>query len=539
MNESFSPSHSTMTTDGSAAGTKPVERDGGSNAVDTPTEASGDKMRNGQEDKKHSQAKTQQSKKKTPSISPRQKSPGPGARSGRSGPQSPASVWPTASYPAQPWQFGFRAAPHFHAPAAMYPGFHQPAAYSVTSSQSPGLSSGRSSSDRMDSLPDTGEEKLSKTNLYIRGLKANTTDDDLVRLCHKYGTIISTKAILDKDTNLCKGYGFVDFESPISAQKAVAALVNKGIQAQMAKQQEQDPTNLYIQNLPQNCDEAMLENMFSKYGKVISTRILRDKDTNSKGVGFARMESAEKCEQVIKDFNKKMLPGCIQELVVKFADGGPKKRQGQDPIWPRSPQDGAVHLAGYGDPLVLQNGSSVGSNTRTISSHGAVIPSQAAYVQGVPMTGYQLQAGGGWVAPQHYLQMQTQIPHGQLTAVNQGGSLEQHALHQGGIPAQLANQLSQIQLSGSPQYVTSPVHGSFPQSSWQVLHHSAQRHPQGYITMEEPGIMGSEDPRPSMSPQTTGVPMSEMEEQRIAGYPHAAFQQRAWQLDPGLRQMPK
>ncbi|EDO49588.1 predicted protein [Nematostella vectensis] len=186
----------------------------------------------------------------------------------------------------------------------------------------------------MDSLPDTGEEKLSKTNLYIRGLKANTTDDDLVRLCHKYGTIISTKAILDKDTNLCKGYGFVDFESPISAQKAVAALVNKGIQAQMAKQQEQDPTNLYIQNLPQNCDEAMLENMFSKYGKVISTRILRDKDTNSKGVGFARMESAEKCEQVIKDFNKKMLPGevslrCIQELVVKFADGGPKKRQGQ------------------------------------------------------------------------------------------------------------------------------------------------------------------------------------------------------------------
>jgi RNA recognition motif-containing protein len=32
-----------------------------------------------------------------------------------------------------------------------------------------------------------------------------------------------------------KGYGFVDFESPSAAQKAVAALVNRGIQAQMAK----------------------------------------------------------------------------------------------------------------------------------------------------------------------------------------------------------------------------------------------------------------------------------------------------------------
>ncbi|XP_020907433.1 RNA-binding motif, single-stranded-interacting protein 1 isoform X2 [Exaiptasia diaphana] len=173
----------------------------------------------------------------------------------------------------------------------MYPGYQQSSVYSVSSSNSPGLSS-RGSSDRADSLGgDGGEEKLSKTNLYIRGLKANTTDEDLVRLCHKYGTIISTKAILDKDTNLCKGYGFVDFENPSSAQKAVQALVTRGIQAQMAKQQEQDPTNLYIQNLPPHYDEAMLENMFSKYGKVISTRILRDKDTNSKGVGFARYVS--------------------------------------------------------------------------------------------------------------------------------------------------------------------------------------------------------------------------------------------------------
>lgn len=31
------------------------------------------------------------------------------------------------------------------------------------------------------------------------------------------------------------GYGFVDFESPTVAQKAVTALKNKGIQAQMAK----------------------------------------------------------------------------------------------------------------------------------------------------------------------------------------------------------------------------------------------------------------------------------------------------------------
>lgn len=84
----------------------------------------------------------------------------------------------------------------------------------------------------------------------------------------RFGPIISTKAILDKATNRCKGYGFVDFESPTSALAAVNELQGQGIQAQMARQAEQDPTNLYIANLPHNVKESDLESMFSPYGQV-------------------------------------------------------------------------------------------------------------------------------------------------------------------------------------------------------------------------------------------------------------------------------
>ena len=56
----------------------------------------------------------------------------------------------------------------------------------------------------------------------------------------------------------------------------------------MARQAEQDPTNLYIANLPHNVKENDLETMFSPYGQVISTRILRDATQQSRGVGFAR-----------------------------------------------------------------------------------------------------------------------------------------------------------------------------------------------------------------------------------------------------------
>lgn len=75
------------------------------------------------------------------------------------------------------------------------------------------------------------------------------------------------------------------------------------------QQQEQDPTNLYIANLPILYTETHLENMFKDYGTVISTRILRKADNTSRGVGFCRMESTEKCDQIIKAFNGKLLPG--------------------------------------------------------------------------------------------------------------------------------------------------------------------------------------------------------------------------------------
>ena len=47
----------------------------------------------------------------------------------------------------------------------------------------------------------------------------------------------------------------------------------------------------------------------------------------SRGVGFARMEKTEICEKVIKDFNNKLLPGCKEALLVKFADSSSRRKK--------------------------------------------------------------------------------------------------------------------------------------------------------------------------------------------------------------------
>ncbi|EPY83379.1 hypothetical protein CB1_000571003 [Camelus ferus] len=108
---------------------------------------------------------------------------------------------------------------------------------------------------------------------------------------------------------------------PSSACGEYRLLVCSAPQVCLAKQQEQDPTNLYISNLPISMDEQELENMLKPFGHVISTRILRDANGVSRGVGFARMESTEKCEVVIQHFNGKYLktppgiPGlCIRSI---------------------------------------------------------------------------------------------------------------------------------------------------------------------------------------------------------------------------------
>ncbi|XP_058478494.1 RNA-binding motif, single-stranded-interacting protein 1 isoform X2 [Solea solea] len=269
-----------------------------------------------------------------------------------------------------------------------------------------------SSTNNSSSSSTAGCDQLSKTNLYIRGLSPSTTDHDLVKLCQPYGKIVSTKAILDKTTNKCKGYGFVDFDSPAAAQKAVAALKTTGVQAQMAKQQEQDPTNLYISNLPLSMDEQELENMLKHFGQVISTRVLRDSSGASRGVGFARMESTEKCDAVISHFNGKFIkipagvPAPSEPLLCKFADGGQKKRQSLSKFgqngrgWLRDSDSRLAGMTLTYDPsaAAMQNGFF--PPAYSISNRMIAQTSMSPYMS--PVSTYQVQ-NPSWVPQQQYI----------------------------------------------------------------------------------------------------------------------------------------
>uniref|UniRef100_A0A4W5PHP8 RNA binding motif, single stranded interacting protein 2b n=1 Tax=Hucho hucho TaxID=62062 RepID=A0A4W5PHP8_9TELE len=355
----------------------------------------------------------------------------------------------------------------------------------VSSSHQMALPSPNHTTSSSSSNGSLSAEQLSKTNLYIRGLHPGTTDQDLAKLCQPYGKIVSTKAILDKTTNKCKGYGFVDFDSPSAAQKAVTALKAGGVQAQMAKQQEQDPTNLYISNLPVSMDEQELENTLKPFSQVISTRILRDANGTSRGVGFARMESTEKCETIIQHFNGKYIktpPGVpvpLEPLLCKFADGGQKKRQSQGRYlqngrpWTTDGETGGMTLT-YDPTTALQNGFY--SSPYSMAPNRMIAQTSLSPYMHSPVNTYQIHSPQSWM---HHHQSYLMQPSGQVLTPGMDHTM---SIQPTPMMGPLTQQLSHLSMGSSGTYMpaNTSMQGTYIPQYTQV--------PQTTVSVEESAI---------------------------------------------------
>ena len=61
-------------------------------------------------------------------------------------------------------------------------------------------------------------------NLYVSNLSYNTEEQDLESKFQQFGTIRSIKIIKDSNTRKSRGFGFVTFEEPKDAEKAIEKL---------------------------------------------------------------------------------------------------------------------------------------------------------------------------------------------------------------------------------------------------------------------------------------------------------------------------
>ncbi|XP_014481068.1 PREDICTED: ELAV-like protein 2 isoform X6 [Dinoponera quadriceps] len=188
-------------------------------------------------------------------------------------------------------------------------------------------------------LGQTSQEE-SKTNLIVNYLPQSMTQDEIRSLFSSIGEVESCKLIRDKLSGQSLGYGFVNYHRPEDAEKAISTLnglrlQNKTIKVSYARPSSEaiKGANLYVSGLPKNMAQQDLENLFSPYGRIITSRILCDNITGlSKGVGFIRFDQRVEAERAIQELNGTIPKGSSEPITVKFANNPSNNNKAIPPL---------------------------------------------------------------------------------------------------------------------------------------------------------------------------------------------------------------
>ncbi|KAM6945634.1 ELAV-like protein 1-B isoform 2-T2 [Aplochiton taeniatus] len=171
------------------------------------------------------------------------------------------------------------------------------------------------------------EPSDAKTNLIVNYLPQNMSQDELRSLFSSIGDVESAKLIRDKAAGHSLGYGFVNYVNPNDAERAINTLNGLRLQSKTIKVSYARPSsdtikdaNLYISGLPKNMTQKDVEDMFTRYGHIINSRVLVDQASGlSRGVAFIRFDKRAEAEDAIKDLNGQKPPGAMEPITVKFA----------------------------------------------------------------------------------------------------------------------------------------------------------------------------------------------------------------------------
>eukprot|EP00427_Karlodinium_veneficum_P023774 CAMPEP_0169117516 /NCGR_PEP_ID=MMETSP1015-20121227/30505_1 /TAXON_ID=342587 /ORGANISM="Karlodinium micrum, Strain CCMP2283" /LENGTH=395 /DNA_ID=CAMNT_0009180215 /DNA_START=26 /DNA_END=1213 /DNA_ORIENTATION=- len=214
-------------------------------------------------------------------------------------------------------------------------------------------------------------------NIYVDGLPADIDENFVRDLFSMYGSVASCKAMPGKRTGQ-KGAALVRFESVEHAEWVVNSLNGKipeGLDdyvavrfANQSKGSSSKPVvvpsgapyggaphsqngwsrsspypgpavappaggrssggsdshhppgdNIYVDGLPADVDDAMVKEIFSTYGTVVSCKAMHGKVEGQRGAALVRWATVEEAEWVVNNLNGKIPDGLVDEVAVRFA----------------------------------------------------------------------------------------------------------------------------------------------------------------------------------------------------------------------------
>jgi len=304
---------------------------------------------------------------------------------------------------------------------------------------------------RKERVTPAKEEVENFTNVFVKNLSEDVTQERLVVEFSKYGKIVS--AALSEENGKSKGFGFVNFEDPEDAQKAVEGLNNqllgqkviyvgralKHTERLETLQQKYQGVNLYLKNIADVVDDDLLRREFERFGVVTSAKIMRDDKGNSKGFGFVCFSSPSEATKAVTEMNgtlfsgKPLYVGLAQRKELRKAQleaqhtqranglqGVPIRMPAGVPMLPTHPIYQAQGPMFYGAPMIPPQRVNVYPNTGMQRQPRIPNNPQGPNAQGYPygMSNYAISQGQR--QPQQQSQPQQRHPNTQRKYATQG-----------------------------------------------------------------------------------------------------------------------
>jgi len=169
-------------------------------------------------------------------------------------------------------------------------------------------------------------------NVFIKNLDKSIDNKAMYDTFSAFGNILSCKVAQDADGG-SKGYGFVHFETEEAAMNAIqkvnGMLLNekKVFVGRFVPRKEREKelgekakkfTNVYVKNFGDDLGDEKLKEVFSKFGKITSYKVVKDRDVKgedgedimeagpdgkNKGFGFVSFEDSESAEKAVDELN--------------------------------------------------------------------------------------------------------------------------------------------------------------------------------------------------------------------------------------------